>query len=270
MPTGIKQRFTQGWDLAAEGYDALNAHFVRLGVRLAERADLYPGDRVLDVACGTGAVALAAARRVGPQGHVTGVDLAPAMAARARENAAAAGVTNATFLQMDAEALEFPGESFTAALSGLGLFFLPDMPRGLAEIARVLQPGGRLAFTAFGKGFLEPLNSLLAARIKAYDLPRNPLVKQMSWEPQALRDLVEAAGFFLVRAEREEGEVVFPTPDAWWGMLWHGAFRAFAYDADPERLARFRAEHLAEVAPLAAADGLHVRLPVITVQGVHT
>lgn len=270
MPISIKQRFTQGWDLAAEGYDDLNAHFVALGTRLAERAVLYPGDRVLDLACGTGAVALAAARRVGPEGHVTGVDLAAAMVAHARENVAAAGVTNATFTQMDAEALEFPDESFTAALSGLGLFFLPDMPRGLAEMARVLQPGGRAAFTAFGKGFLEPLNSLLAARIKAYDLPRNPLVKQMSWEPEALRHLVEAAGFFLVQAEREEGEVIFPTPGAWWGMLWHGAFRAFAYDADPERLARFRAEHLAEVAQYAAADGLHVRLPVITVQGVRT
>lgn len=268
MPGDLKQRFAEGWGLAAEGYDTLNAHFVTLGTRLAERAALFPGDQVLDVACGTGAVTLAAARRVEPEGHVTGIDLAPGMVARARANALGAGVANVTFAVMDAEALEFADESFGAALSGLGLFFLPDMPRGLAEIARVLKPGGRLAFTCFGKGFLEPLNSLLARDIRTHGLPPNPLVKQMSWEPDVLHGMLESAGFFMVRAAEEEGEVVFPAPEAWWGMLWYGAFRTWAYDAEPERMERFRAAHLAAVAGLAAPDGLHVRIPVITVQGV--
>jgi ubiquinone/menaquinone biosynthesis C-methylase UbiE len=264
----IKQRMHSGWDLVAAGYDQVNAHFVALGRRLAERAALYPGDQVLDVACGTGAVTLAAAARVAPDGHVTGIDLAPGMLARARANAQAVDIHNVDFQEMDAEHLSFSDESFTAALCGIGLFFLPHMDRGLAEIRRVLHPGGRLAFTAYGRGFLEPVNHLLAARMKAYELPPNPLVRQMSWDPAVLSDLVEESGFFLVRAELEDGEVVFPTATAWWDMLWHGAFRAFAFDADPAVIARFREEHLAEVAPLVAPDGLHVRLPVITVWGV--
>jgi ubiquinone/menaquinone biosynthesis C-methylase UbiE len=264
----IKARFTAGWDLAAPGYGALNAHFVALGRRLAEQAPLFPGDQVLDVGCGTGAVALAAAPRVAPEGRVTGIDLSAAMLAQSRANAAAAGVTNVCLAQMDAETLAFPDESFSAALAGLALFFLPDLARGLAELRRVLRRGGRLAFTAFGRGFLEPLAGRLAADIKAHGLPPNPLVKQMSWDPADLRDRVEAAGFFLVQTALEDETVLLPDVEAWWGLLWHGAFRAFAYDLAPERLARFRAEHLAAVAAQAGPAGLAVRMPVITVQAV--
>lgn len=111
----------------------------------ADLAQLLPGERVLDVGCGTGTLALVAKRRVGESGRVAGIDPAPQMIARARRKAARRRV--ALDLQIGViEHLPFPDQSFDAVLSSFMMHHLPDdlKRRGLAEVARVLKPGGRL------------------------------------------------------------------------------------------------------------------------------
>ena len=102
-----------------------------------------PGEAVLDLGCGAGFDSILAARRVGPAGKVVGVDFAAAMVEKARRNAAAVGVTNAEFRQGEADAL--PVESGWADLViSNGVFNLcVDKPKVLAEVYRVLRPGGR-------------------------------------------------------------------------------------------------------------------------------
>src|SRR5688572_13034656 len=113
--------------------------------RLVTFARIRSGQRVLDVGCGTGVVALAAAR-IGAK--VTGLDLTPELIEHARENAAIAGA-EVEWLQGDVEALPFPDASFDVVLSQFGHMFAPRAEVATREMLRVLKPGGRIAFSTW-------------------------------------------------------------------------------------------------------------------------
>lgn len=126
----------------ADVYDArfVPALFAQWGPVLAAEAAVRKGDRVLDVACGTGALTLAAAETVGPAGSVVGLDANPEMLAVARRKP-----VRIEWLEGRAEALPLPDGSFDAVVSQFGFMFFEDKPQALREMVRVLRPGGRLA-----------------------------------------------------------------------------------------------------------------------------
>ena len=133
-----------GWHPAAVTYyrPASEALLTAAGVR--------PGTHLLDIGTGTGIPALLATEVVGPPGTVVATDPSPGLLAAAEVNARMAGSTNLTFRPAAAEALPFPDAAFDAVVSQLGLMFVADLPRALGEMRRVLRPGGRAAFLAWG------------------------------------------------------------------------------------------------------------------------
>jgi ubiquinone/menaquinone biosynthesis C-methylase UbiE len=106
-------------------------------------ANLAPGGSVVDIACGTGLVTLAAAHTVAPGGKVLGTDISDDMLAIARATAGQQGIANCTFKRMDAEDLGFESGTFDVALCALGLMYAPDPEGAVAERHRVLKPSGR-------------------------------------------------------------------------------------------------------------------------------
>ena len=145
FPVGAASAKALGYSIAE--IDALPAQasesFAGVGNPLSLGA-IHQGQSVLDVGCGAGLDSLLAARRVGPSGKVIGVDYTPEMIDKARRNAALVGIENVEFIQADATALPLDGDSVDVVLTN-GVFNLcTDKPRMLAEIHRVLRPGGRL------------------------------------------------------------------------------------------------------------------------------
>jgi arsenite methyltransferase len=105
---------------------------------------LNPGERVLDLGSGAGTDSLVAAQMVGKQGHVTGIDMTPAMLAKARSAAAEMSLSNVEFVEGEAERLPFPDEGFDVVISNGVIDLIPDKDAVFAELFRVLRPGGRL------------------------------------------------------------------------------------------------------------------------------
>jgi ubiquinone/menaquinone biosynthesis C-methylase UbiE len=120
-----------------------------IGRLLLERAAIRPGERVIDVGCGSGATTLAAAPLVGAQGSVLGVDVSEPMLAVARRRAA--GLGNVRFVAADAQTHAFEPGAQDLVLSRFGVMFFDDPPRAFASLRRALRPGGRLCFVCWGR-----------------------------------------------------------------------------------------------------------------------
>lgn len=139
-----------GWDLATNDYeDAWQAQLAPAQAQLQAMAGFAPGQRVLDVACGTGLVTFDAARAVGPEGRVLGVDISERMVQACLRRAG--GQANIDFARMEAEALDIPDGSFDVALCALGLMYVPEPQQALREMRRVLRPGGRMVVAVWGQ-----------------------------------------------------------------------------------------------------------------------
>jgi ubiquinone/menaquinone biosynthesis C-methylase UbiE len=170
---------------------------------LVEAAAVGAGDDVLDVACGTGHVALAAARR---GAKVGGVDSAAALVALATER-----VPDGRFLVGEAESLPVESGAFDAALSAFGVIFSPDPPRAASELLRAVRPGGRVAITTWApEGTIHRAGGLLAAEV----LP--PREDPPRWGDSAwVEQLFERAGAATVDVREEQLAFTDASPDAW-------------------------------------------------------
>jgi ubiquinone/menaquinone biosynthesis C-methylase UbiE len=215
------------YNAAADCYDdPSNTFWSRFGQRTIERLELKPGDRVLDVCCGSGASALPAADRVGPTGSILGIDLSERLLALARAKAHAKGLTNIEFRAADATGIGYEA-MFDAVVCVFGIFFLPDMPAGVRTLWRAVRPGGRLALTTWGPRFLEPASTAFWDSIREVE-PH--LYKGFNpWDritnPQDLVLLLHEGGVDGALAECESGWHPIPTPEAWWAAVMGSGYR---------------------------------------------
>src|SRR5262245_44564897 len=140
----FKERQTRHWNAVAPGWQAwyewTEKNFRPVTEWLRGACGWRPGQRVLDVACGAGYPALAAATAVAPDGTVVATDIAAGMIAVARMHAESAGLTNLEFAEADAEDLRFDDGSFDAVMNAYGLMFCSDPACALSEARRVLKP----------------------------------------------------------------------------------------------------------------------------------
>lgn len=152
MPASKSNSWGSSYRLvAAEKWKAKSATMGRAVTEaLVEYACPEPGMQVLDLACGTGEPGITLAQRVGPEGRVTAVDLSPELLNVAAQRAKSRGLTNFVTQQADAHQLPFSEPSFDLAACRFGVMFFSDPQRALAELRRVLKPGARACFAAWG------------------------------------------------------------------------------------------------------------------------
>jgi demethylmenaquinone methyltransferase/2-methoxy-6-polyprenyl-1,4-benzoquinol methylase len=174
MTSGIPSRETDQFSAQVRGmfdriagvYDLMNTAMTaglhhRWRERAADRADLGPGDHALDACCGTGDLTLELARRVAPGGAVVGCDFSEPMLELARAKAGERGAA-ARFEWADVLALPYEDASFDAVTVGFGVRNFADLDRGLAELARVLRPGGRLVILEITQPARPPLSTFFS------------------------------------------------------------------------------------------------------------
>lgn len=204
-----------GWQLEGNAADAYEAYLVpaifdSLTQRLLDFAQVGGGQKVLDVACGTGVVSRAAARKVGDTGEVAGVDLNPDMLAAAKRAADARGLF-IDFRQADAGALPFEDDHFDVALCQEAVQFFPDPSAALSEMRRVTDPGGTVAFSVFRSLSHHPVYDRFAALLGEHVGAEAETMMASPFSfggPETIRALANAAGLedvtvrFVVNEER--------------------------------------------------------------------
>lgn len=196
MTTDLQER----WQLSGSETEFYELYMVPrmllpMAQRLLEGVPLRAGQRVLDVACGTGIVARLAAQGVAPSGTVAGVDLNEEMLAVARARAAEAGL-RIDWKQGDVAALPFADAAFDVVLCQQGLQFFPDKSGALREMRRVIAPGGMLALSVFGPA--NRFNAALAEGLIKYvdaKVATRSLAPFAFGDPAVLRATVSDAGF---------------------------------------------------------------------------
>jgi ubiquinone/menaquinone biosynthesis C-methylase UbiE len=178
---------------------------------LLRAADLRAGERVVDVACGTGVITRAAAERVGSTGTATGVDLAPDMLAVARDTPAAGAPI--AWHEADAAALPLPDASYDVALCQMGLMFVEDRAGAVAELHRVLAPGGRVVVTTPGR-IQPPFEVMEQAIVDTIDPQLGAFVGAVfsMHDPEGLATLLRDAGFDDVSSAEYSAHFDLPEP----------------------------------------------------------
>jgi SAM-dependent methyltransferase len=191
-------------------YDSGPGCFAHFGRRLVEVAGIDAGARMLDIASGRGAVLFPVAERVGAGGEVVGIDLADAMAHATSEEAASRGL-KARVSVMDAEELTFLDECFDCVTCGFGIMFFPDQDRGLAQMRRVLKPGGRLAISTWQVAQGDDLHPVL--KEIGISPSRNP-----GWITEAgvLEALIARNGFADVRVTVDSMDFRYANAEEVW------------------------------------------------------
>lgn len=234
MPSekGASKGQAAGWvgifDRAAATYDQLDVdYFDVFGKRLVEIAAVGRGERVLDLGCGRGATLFPAAAAVGPTGTVHGIDLAPGMVARTSNDVRAGGLPHVQVSLGDAAAHVGEPGSVDVILASFVLFFLDDLDCTLRRYAKLLRPGGRLAFSWFGE--LDTRWTPVFEATKPHLATGQPQPDHRSgtspWRDiPALEAVVRRAGYADVTTIEEEHLSEFRDDDHWYAWTWsHGA-----------------------------------------------
>jgi ubiquinone/menaquinone biosynthesis C-methylase UbiE len=218
----------------------------RFGQQTIERISLRPGDRVLDVCCGTGASAIPAAVSVGSTGRVLAIDVAESLLELGRKKSQQQGLGNIEFRYGDFENLGLPDESFDAIVCVFGIFFVPDMLSAVRELWRMVRPGGKLAITSWGKKVFEPANGMFWDAIA---IERPDLYKQFTpWDristPTALKALLEEGNASQVEVFAESCTHELSTPEDWWTMILGGGIRGTIDQLNPTLREKIRQANL--------------------------
>ena len=177
-----------------------------LGRLAMERAELQPGQRVLDVGCGCGDTTIELAKRVAPDGQAHGLDISAPMLTRAAQQARAAGVTNASFELADAQTTELPAGRFDVLFSRFGVMFFADPAVAFTNLRSALRAGGRLAFVCWQTMMENPWMTVpMAAALQHIPPPPIPAPGAPGpfafADPDRVRGILTTAGFRDVALE---------------------------------------------------------------------
>ena len=253
----------QAFDTVAEGYDREVLRFFPFCAdKMLQILQPMPGWHLLDIATGTGQAAITAGRVIQPDGRVQAIDISPRMLDQALSNIQRSQLNNIDLHEMDATALEFRKDYFDAAMCAFGLFFLPDMETALRDWQRVLKPGARIIFSSFTEQAFSPMVDDFMQRMAEMS-EFDPVSFKTLESEQICHDLLHSAGYENIQTESHNMGYHLQNVEQWWEVVWNTALRGPLMTLPADKLATFRAEHLATVSDMRNENGLWLNVDVI-------
>jgi ubiquinone/menaquinone biosynthesis C-methylase UbiE len=260
MEPALQKRVQRyGWDKAAARYqNSWQAQLKPAQDKLFDAANIQPGEKIIDIACGTGLVSFRAAEATGKEGFVFGTDISDKMIELANALARENNFVNAKFERMDAEELKIADDEFDIALCALGLMYVPNPINALKEMYRVLKKGGRCSVAVWGKrnncGWSE-IFEIVDKRVTSEVCPMffnlgNDLMLEKS---------LQAAGFSNIQIERIDSPLHYHSAEEACAAAFEAGPVALAYFRFPEEVKKeAKDEYLASVAQYKNGDSYSV------------
>ena len=255
------------FDQLAAGHDQ---EVLRYAAFCADRliVRLHParGEKLLDVATGTGSVALAAAQAVGPDGRVAAIDTVESMLARLEAKIGKFGLSNVDVHHMDGAHLGFRRDYFHHVVCSLGLFWFPEPKVALREWWRVVRPGGSVIFTTFAANVFAPLLGYLRRTLEMRGM-RIAVPWESLSDRQVLESMMHAAGFEDVAISEEQLGYHLKDARQWWEVAQYSGLLSLIDPAPAQAIGLLQSAHVAEVESVMTSDGLWLDVPILFVRG---
>lgn len=249
-----KRWVSEIFDRTASEYGKKSSSFFSyFGKRLVEHANIRPGQQVLDVATGKGAILFPLAEAVGPLGNVVGIDISKQMIKETSKEVLERNIHWIELKCMDAEKLDFPDNYFDFVFCGFALFFLPSIPTALSEFKRVLKSGGTLLVSTWGED--SRLDTLVNKEIKKF-CNINSLIATPMWSEKELHEAFQEAGLTNIQIFEESKLFLHKTAEEWWNSLWSHATRAKLEQLSHDQITILRKQVLKDVNELDKGQGI--------------
>lgn len=236
---------------ARTNYD--NDFRYRFADPLVKLAQLQKGQHVLDIATGTGIVAIASAQIVGSEGKVIGLDISSGMLAQAQRKIEAANLQNIELIEADADYLNFPDGSFDAILCSSAIVYLTNIPASLRQWYRFLKPGGIVAFSCNAETALTA-SILFRQKVQEYGITiANP--NEILGTPERCQNLLQEAGFKDIKIVTEQFGFYLNNAQEAWQPNANSACGFPVFQLAPDKLEQLKAEYITEFEALATEQG---------------
>jgi SAM-dependent methyltransferase len=269
MEPALQRRVQRyGWDKAALHYENYWQQQLKPAQdKLLEMAGLQPGEKLIDIACGTGLVSLPAAEKVGKSGFVLATDISEGMVKIGTESAKERNYGNIQFERMDAEELNVPDKEYDVSSCALGLMYVPDPVKALEEMRRVIKPGGRAVAAVWGQRDRCGWAAVFGIVDKRVASEVCPLFFNLG-NRDMLKQSFEVAGFSNVIIERLTTSLIYHSDEEACGAAFAGGPVALAYHKFSEQVKNeAHAEYLDSIKSFRQNEGYAIPGEFVVARG---
>ncbi|MCT7984478.1 methyltransferase domain-containing protein [Laspinema sp. A4] len=257
LPNDYKQQIADYFNRRIN-YDQEGDFHSIVAHHLIQCADIQPRQHILDIATGTGLVAIEAAQIVGNHGSVMGVDLSEGMLRRSQAKITAAGLTNIELKQADIEIIDFPDNSFDRIFCCCGIPYIPNIPTNLSRWQKFLKPGGIIAMTAVAETAYM-FRHILTKIAQSYDIEL-PNWNEAIGTVEKCNRLLRTSGFEAIQVTEEQfGEYLsLESAQKLWDIIIQNPLTSFNFvqPLNSEQLQAAKAQYLAELETLVTDQGI--------------
>jgi ubiquinone/menaquinone biosynthesis C-methylase UbiE len=260
MEPALQRRVQRyGWDKAAAHYEnSWQQQLKPAHDALFELANIQPGQKIIDIACGTGLMSFRAAAATDPSGFVLGTDISEKMIEIAANAAKENSISNIRFERMDAEELKTSDEEFDVAICALGLMYAPNPVNALKEMYRVLKKGGLCIVAVWGKRANCGWADIFEIVDKRVSSDVCPMFFHLG-NDNVLEKNLELAGFSQTKIKRIQSSLAYETNESACAAAFEGGPVALAYFKFPENVQKeAREEYLGSIEKYKTANGYSV------------